>query len=156
MVFGSFWFLGAWLPPPHPEGFATRFFLHPKPQNCLLRWHFWALFWPKILQLILLQISFETKQWFYEKRTKPRKLRGKTQFWQKAARGKIDPNRIFYWFFTVKSHFACFISKKSSFSVQFNKTLKICSQNPFFWSLKPFKKSPLKRIFQSRPQEKER
>ena len=111
----NFGFLGAWFPPPPPpylRGFATMFFLHPKPQNCLLRWHVWALFLPKILQLILLQISFETKQRFYEKRTKPRKLRGKTQFWQKAARAKIQPNRIFYWFFTVKSHFACFISKK--------------------------------------------
>ena len=44
-----------------------------------------------------------------KKRRKPYKLRGKTKFGQKTARGKIHPNRIFHYFFTVKSHFACFI-----------------------------------------------
>ena len=142
------------LPLPYLRGFATMFFLHPKLQNCLLRWHCWALFLSKILQVILLQISFETKHRFYEKHTKPWNLRGKTQFGQKAARAKIQPNRMFHLSFTVKSHFACFVPK-SSFWVECNETLQKCSQNLFFWSLKPFKKLPLKRIFPSRPQEKE-
>ena len=58
--------------------------------------------------------------------------------------------------FSQSSHTLHVLYQKSSFCVESNKTLQKCSQNPFFWSLKPFKKSPLKRISQSRPQEKER
>ena len=58
--------------------------------------------------------------------------------------------------FSQSSHTLHVLYQKNSFCVESNKTLQKCSQNPFFWSLKPFKKSPLKRIFHSRPQEKER
>ena len=58
--------------------------------------------------------------------------------------------------FSQSSHTLHALYQKSSFSDVCKKTLQKCSQNPFFWSLKPFKKSPLKRIFHSRPQEKER
>ena len=53
------------------RSFATRFLFHPILQICMLRWYFWAFFLvSKILQLIVLQIGFESDQLFYEKHIK--------------------------------------------------------------------------------------
>ena len=112
MVFGTFWF--SWglapPPPPEPEGLCNQVVFTPQTTKLPATVAYVSLFFTKLLQLILLQICSETNWCFYEKHAKPCKLQGKTQFWQKAARGKIDTDRILHLLFTVKSHFACLIS----------------------------------------------
>ena len=77
----------------------------------MLRLQFGALFSTKILQLMLLHICFETDQKFYEKRIEPCKNAGTTPFLPKAARGKIDPDRIFHLFFSQDTLCMFYIKK---------------------------------------------
>ena len=129
MVFGQFWVSwGLVLPPPLQKKGAWQpgSFYTPYHKTACYGGILGLFFGQEYCNLSCCKLASKQNSDFMEKCTKPCKLRGKTQFWQKAARDKIQPNRIFYWFFTVKSHFAWFILK-NSFCVESNKTLQNCS-----------------------------
>ena len=69
-------------------------------------------------------------------------MRGKTQFWQKAARAKIDPNRIFHLFFHNQVTLCMFYIKKRAVQLKAIKHCKNAVKTPFFGASGPPKNHP--------------
>ena len=158
MVFGQFWSSWGCGPPPplqrkgalQPGSFYT-----PDHKTACYGDIFGLFFWQKYCNLSCCKSASKQNRDFMKNAQNHVNCEVKPNFGKKQLEPKSTPI-AFSIGFSQSSHTLHVLYQKSSFCVESNKTLQKCSQNPFFWSLKPFKKSPLKRIFQSRPQEKER
>ena len=150
MVFGNFWSSWGCGPPPPPseyEGLYNQVAFTPQATQLHATVAFLGLFiWQKCCNLSCCKCASKQNNDFMKKRTKPCKLRGKAQFWQKAARAEKRPNRIFHWFFTIKSHCACFIWKHVLFSWKQENIAKMQSK-PLFLEPQALQKITPETIF---------
>ena len=151
--------LGAWCAPPPPskkKGLSNQVLFTPHITKLPATVTFLGSFFDKNIATYLVANQLRNKTEILWKNAQNRvNCEVKPNFGKKQLEPKSVPIAVSIGF-SQSSHTLHALYQKSSSSVESKKTLQKCSQNPFFWSLKPFKKSPLKHIFLLQTTRKER
>ena len=132
-------------PPPIKKGLCNQVAFSPQATKLHATVAFVGTCFDKNVATYLVAILLQSKTVILQKKKKsirPCKLRGKTEFWPKAARGKNRPQPQFPFIFHNRDTLCMPYIQKEAFQLKAIKHCTKMNETPFCCSLCAFKKSP--------------